>query len=496
MLSLPTRTPARRRPLSSVDRASSFRNRLFRLILALLGLAACETVPDFPNKPLATGAANVPHASILGANPDDPLILIGFSGGGARAAAVGLGVLDELAATQFVSGGRTIRLVDQIKVVSSVSGGSVVGAWFVLAGPDQMDALKTNFLMRDNMGALLRQAADPLTWDRLAFSKFTRSDAMRDLLDRELFQKKRFSDLPPGAPYLLMNATDMESEEIFAFSPNRFDDICSDLGELPISVGVTASAAFPVALSPVSLKNYSYEGCKPPPTEWIGDELHKTGPRYIALETYKRARYANALRRGSDPYRNEHYIHLLDGGLADNQGVHSLSEALVSPTGGTDLLYGLNTGKARRVVVIAVNARSDAEAGVGDNPSVPGMWKVLNTVIGAPIDSTTALANATLQDLIASLQNAGDARLRVYGIPIDFDQFPDSEAALRTSVKNIGTSWNISPAALADSLKAGRMLLRQHPCYLHLLIDLGVPVDGDERRFATTYCRYSGDPPT
>ncbi len=482
------------------------RNRLLVLLVTLLGLAACTTTPDYPNKQLAPGASNPPTPSLLSSDPNDPLILIAFSGGGSRAAAVGLGVLDELAATSYESGGKQIRLVDRIKVVSSVSGGSVVAAWFALAGPGHMDDLTTKFLSQDNMGTLLRQGADPVTWGRLAFSRFTRSEALRDLLDRELFHDARFANLPPGAPYLLMNATDMESEEVFAFTPQRFDDICSDLAQLPLSVGVTASAAFPVALSPMSLKNYSYEGCTPPPAPWVNTELTKLGPRYIALETYKRARYANALRNGPDAYRNEHYIHLLDGGLADNQGVHSLGDTLISPHGGTDLLDGINTGKVKRLVVIAVNAKSDTDAGVGNNPAVPGLLKVINTIIGAPIDSTTALANATLQDLVEALKTAGKdapksphgpkfAGMRVYGVPIDFDQFLDDQRAFQIQVKSIGTSWNLTEEQLQQSLDAGRILLRQHPCYQHLLLDMNVPLDPAIRTRATTYCPFEGDAP-
>lgn len=483
------------------------RNRLLTLLVTLVWLAACTTTPDYPNKPLAPGASNTPTPSLLSPNPNDPIILIAFSGGGSRAAAVGLGVLDELAATAYASGGRQVRMIDRIKIVSSVSGGSVVAAWFALAGPSHMNDLTTKFLSQDNMATLIGEAADPVTWGRLAFSRFTRAKALQDLLDQELFDHARFADLPPGAPLLLMNATDMESEEVFAFTPDRFNDICSDLGQLPLSVGVTASAAFPVALSPMSLKNYSYEGCTPPPATWVTPELAKLGPRYIALETYKRARYANALRNGPGAYRNEHYLHLLDGGLADNQGVHSLADALISPHGGTDLLDGINTGRARRIVVISVNAKSDADAGVGDNPAVPGLLKVINTVVGAPIDSTTALANATLEDLVASLKSAGEAApntpgkpkfggMRVYGIPIDFDQFLDNQRDLQSQVKAIGTSWNLSPEQLQNSLEAGRILLRQHPCYQHLLLDMNVPLDPATRTRATTYCPFNGEQPS
>jgi NTE family protein len=396
-------------------------------------------------------------------------------------------------------------LIDRIKVVSSVSGGSVIAAWFGLKGPEHLDELKDNFLSLDNTGTLIRDAADPITWARLAFSRYTRIDAMRDLLDRELFHGASFKDMRsrPGAPFVVMNSTDMESGEVFAFTPQRFDDLCSDLDQLPVSVAVSASAAFPVAFSPMSLHDYSYEGCHRPIPGWISAGLTLPGPRYIDLEEYKRARYANALRNGPNAYRNERYLHLLDGGLADNQGVGSLREVLISAHSPAQVLFGINTGKAKRIVVISVNARSDTDSGIGAQAAVPGLLSVVNTVIGAPIDSTTAYANASLQDLVATLKSAGGQQgsgnplfngLRVYGIAIDFDQFRPDQAALRQEVKNIGTSWNISPKQLGETVDAGKLLLQQHPCFQRLLVDLDPKTQSADPAFARRYCPFAGDP--
>src|SRR6516225_9468524 len=181
-----------------------------RCLLALFAIvaASCETIPDYPNRPLATGAANPPPADLIGADPGAPPILIAFSGGGSRAAALGLGVLNELGAQSYPATGQPVSLIDRVKVVSSVSGGSVVAAWFGLVGPARLDELKTDFLERDNMMTLEWEAKDPLTLARLSLSSYTRIDALRDLLDRELFHGARFADLRrPGAPLIVMNAT-------------------------------------------------------------------------------------------------------------------------------------------------------------------------------------------------------------------------------------------------------------------------------------------------
>ena len=223
--SLPARQSCGRKLLSLPEFRSSMRAVIASGLLALLAIvaAACETIPDYPNRPLAAGSANPPPADLIGADPGAPLILIAFSGGGSRAAALGLGVLDQLAAQSYPATGGPVPLIDRVKVVSSVSGGSVVAAWFGLVGPARLDELKTDFLERDNMKTLEWEAKDPLTLARLSLSSYTRIDALRDLLDRELFHGARFADLRrPGAPLVVMNATDMESGEVFAFTPAAF----------------------------------------------------------------------------------------------------------------------------------------------------------------------------------------------------------------------------------------------------------------------------------
>lgn len=447
-----------------------------------LALAACQEAPDYRNVRLAPGTANAPMPQVTGPDAEAPLILIAFSGGGSRAAALGLGVLQGLAAESYPQGPGRTRLVDQVKVVSSVSGGSVIAGWFGYGGPARMDEIKDKFLLKDNMATLLWTGADPITWARLAFTGYTRIDALRELLDKELFQGARIGEMQgPGKPIVVLNATDMASEEVFSFTPERFDDLCSDLAQLPISIGVSASAAFPVALSPQSLRNYSYEGCSQPMPQWVTKELTKTLPRYLNIEEFKRARYAYALRNGEGAYRNEHYLHLLDGGVADNQGVHALSDVLTAPHSQSQLLYDINTGHVRRIVVIAVNARSDTDNGVGANSAVPGLLQVVGSVIGTPIDATTAYANASLQELITTLNTAVPPqapgqplfnRLQVYGIPIDFDQFLPSQSQMQQDVKNIGTSWTLTPKQVDEAIDAGKILLQQHPCYQRLLIEL------------------------
>src|SRR4029434_10784291 len=96
----------------------------------------------------------------------------------------------------------------------------------------------------DNMRTLRLDAVNPVTWFQLAISGSSRIDIVEELFDRQLFKGKTFQELnQPGKPDLILNATDMASGEVFAFTPKRFDDICSDLDKEPISARVGASSA-------------------------------------------------------------------------------------------------------------------------------------------------------------------------------------------------------------------------------------------------------------
>jgi hypothetical protein len=84
--------------------------------------------------------------------------------------------------------------------------------------------------------------------------------------------------------------------------------------------------------------------------------------------------------------------------------------------------------------------------------------------------------------------------MRVYGISIDFDQFRPDQSKMRDDVKNIGTSWNLSPVELDESVAAGKLLLQQHPCFQHLLVDLDPRTPSADAAFARKYCPFAGDP--
>jgi hypothetical protein len=66
--------------------------------------------------------------------PDELFIVLTFSGGGTRAAALSYGLLEKLNGIKFQWQGEVRSLLDEVDVISSVSGGSFTAAYYGLFG--------------------------------------------------------------------------------------------------------------------------------------------------------------------------------------------------------------------------------------------------------------------------------------------------------------------------------------------------------------------------
>ena len=135
------------------------------------------------NTPLQAGDGNPDLRTIEPANPDRPVILMTFSGGGSRAAALAESVLRELSQTSYAASDGPHVLTEDVKLISSVSGGSVTAAWFGLRrGPGHwdgdLDGLRNDFLSKDNMATLELDAVNPITWLGLVTGRITRIEAV------------------------------------------------------------------------------------------------------------------------------------------------------------------------------------------------------------------------------------------------------------------------------------------------------------------------------
>lgn len=287
---------------------------IMRRLVALAVLLAATACAHYPvNPPLAS--VNPSHgyryANLTLPRRDGTFVILTFSGGGSRAAGFAYGVLRQMQQTPMPNG-RT--MLDYIDVISSVSGGSFTAMQFGLRGAEGLDTLKSDFLDKNIEGMLFKAAfLTPRNWLRLLSPNFHRIDLAQELYDAQLFHGADYAALQEaqkaGRPLIIANATELEIGSRFEWTQDQFDAICSDLTPVRVSRAVTSSSAFPGLLSPMVVNSYTNR-CGYQAPQWVA-----TAGRDEAVNP-ARTRLASELTSYLDPQRQ--FLHLMDGGIADN----------------------------------------------------------------------------------------------------------------------------------------------------------------------------------
>jgi NTE family protein len=417
---------------------------------------------------------------------DKSAVIMSFSGGGTRAAALADGALRALAATAVSGTVGRVPLASQIDLVSSVSGGSVTAASFALGGIDGLAGFEQNFLFSNVMDALItRTLVHPLQL------LYPRIDILDDYLDDQVFAHKTYRDLiavsGPGSnrrPYVVLNAADMASGNVFSFTQDQFDLICGDLRDLRIADAVSASAAFPVALSALTIRNrapctaqrlasetagtgWKLKDGSPEPVRIINDRAVETaqGVRYPAGENLARLRRGTVALTYLNRDARKDYIQLLDGGIADNLGLTMPLTLLTSPGESPSFRSWVNTGKADKLLFVVVNARSQADNDFGSRARPPGLSDTLMATIGTPIDATSF-------QLLGQLDRVIDDRFKPKSLVlVDFDLIADP--GCRDYFHNMATSWALPHEQVEDLIALGEAMVLQSPRYREFVAALG-----------------------
>jgi len=451
-------------------------------VAIFFSLSACAHFPE--NAPLErTDPADGYRVSRTSGDVDDSqqlLLIVNFSGGGTRAAAFAYGALQALAEAKVRFDGRERALVDEIDILSSVSGGSFTAAYFALRGRGIFSDFEERFLRRNLQLALIWRLLSPLNWFRLASPYFGRSDLASEYYDRQLFGGATLGDLLHGdGPALLINATDMTLATRFTFDQDQFDLLCSDSTSFPIARAVAASSAVPVALSPITLKSYAARKCGYEPPGWVGEELARG---YSSTRRHQEAlRIAEYQSAGA-----EAYVHLLDGALADNLGLRSTIEKAVEAGGYAPLAARSGFTHFHRIAFLVVNAQTESVRAWSHSASAPGALDALTSATTVTLNryncETIDLFRQSLARLVAELREArchphgelpapsdcGD--IRAHLIEISFAQHPDP--AERTYLNELPTTFGLSDEQLDRTIAAARSILLASPEFQALLSDL------------------------
>lgn len=245
--------------------------------LLAVGLSGCAILPFGTRAnegPTAVRpATRATTLIVLPELPNQVFVGIAMSGGGSRAANFSAAVLLELEELGFLQ---------TASALSSVSGSSLTSAYYGLFGhhPTRWNREHVRkLLLADFQARWILRWFLPHNIVRYWFTDFDRSDIMKAVFDDTLFERKTFGDMPKRGPKILINATSLSEGRRFVFTDEAFARLNSRLDTYPVSHAVMASGAFPGAFHNVTLQDYS------------------------------------------EPDR---YVHLFDGGPADNLGIETL----------------------------------------------------------------------------------------------------------------------------------------------------------------------------
>jgi predicted acylesterase/phospholipase RssA len=298
--------------------------KLILFIVAVYFVQGCASFSYTNKKPFQAGVATKATYDVVedrGSIKQKALVILSLSGGGSRAAywsgSIMLGLED-------VFKDEGINLLKEVDIISSVSGGSLPAAYYVISKDpgNQSDDVESNREWNPATVKKLMSRNYKIRWLgnwfwpenilKYWFTAFDRSDIMAQTFADNLYDVKtigydlKFKDINAERPYIVLNATNGSAgafDEKFTFTREDFEKINSDINEYHIGRAVMATAAFPAAFNYMTLRNFA------------------------KLE---------------DPKR---YIHVYDGGNFDNLGLESVKK-----------IIEVNQSKYRKIVVILIDA--------------------------------------------------------------------------------------------------------------------------------------------
>jgi len=442
----------------------SNRNALILLACFLLGSAACATRVGW-EQPLDRWTPEErqrEQARLEGERSPELLVLLAFSGGGTRAAAFSYGVLQELAATEVMTQKGPRPLHHEVDVLSSVSGGSFTSAYFGLRGDAIFEEFEERFLRKNIQGALIGQFFNPLNWPKLMNLSYGRSDIAADYYSKHVFDGATFADLKrPGAPVVVINTTDLASGMRFPFYRAYFDLICVDIDQHPVSRAVAASSAVPGLLSPINLESYA-GSCGYQTDEWITQSAKDENSPIRKTEAHLLLSYLDREKRP--------WLHLVDGGIADNLGLRSFYNR-VNLAGGLETAFpdAVHPG-GRQVLMILVNAivKGTPEwALVSQNPSLVEVVGSVSSIQLARFSlDSKELARKSFERWAQESAKPGRP-VSFDFVEVSFDHMPDE--AQRKKLNEVGTSFHLSDEQVDLLIAAGRQILRESPDFQSFL---------------------------
>ena len=275
-----------------------------------------------------------------------------------------------------------------------------------------------------------------------------------------------------------MNATDMTHGTRVGFTQEAFDLICSDLSLFSVGRAAAASSSIPMALTPITLRNYAGTcGFKTPE----GFEKVLEGRDILERQFYLHNDIAPFL----DPEKKP-YIHLVDGGVGDNLGLKAVLDRVIFRGSVWGTIQGTPLEKVRKVVLIVVNAETEPDPKWDRTEKIPTFGVMLASYSSIAIDrynkETIALLKESVDswaDDIKTERRKGGAvstspgscgDIQFYIVEVKFDAL--KEETERMHFKRLPTALKLAPEEVDKTRDAAHRILAESGEFQRLLLDL------------------------
>jgi NTE family protein len=436
------------------------------IALALL-FSGCGTTPtrERPLKEIIPVTAPV-LAPGIESNSDKLFVVVTFSGGGKRAAAFSFGVLEALRNVQVTTpDGEQHSLLDEIDIISAVSGGAFTAAYYALNGKSAFDSYGPKFLDHDTEEDLWHKVLKPTSWPRLAKTEVSRSDLEVEYFDDQLFNGATVYDVMTRSPRVIISATDLVRAKPFAFTREQLNGICVDPKSVPVARAVFASAATPIYFAPLVMRTFAGQCGYVPPDSVNAESL-------LGADAYKKER-AERLMSFLDSEKLP-YLHLADGAFADNLGARAILDEVSLGDTVTDALRRNGFSRARRMLFIVVDARTGFDERYARSPFPLGIKKVMDAVVSVTFNRYSAETMNLMRARVKKWE--GDVRntrcnvalaipdcdkFDVDLVELSFEQVKDPEE--RRYLDRVPTAFTISTEQTSRLRRAAQTLVEESP---------------------------------
>lgn len=462
--------------------------KIFIVIVVLFTLTSCTATYALNPKLEMKVRLDPLQGKLLSPNKSDDLFLIlSFSGGGTRAAALSYGILEALEKIEIPPPAKSVStkdnshvrhtLYDEIDLITGVSGGSFTAGYFGLHGKDAFKDFREKVLVKNLQTDLIHMVLNPVNLIRLGSPRFGRSEVAQEYYDKMIFHGATLGDIAGGkGPAVNILATDADDGIIFPFIPSQFALICSDFEKFPLARAVAASAAFPGAFSPIILKNYAGD-CAYKGPFWLADALAKPDPTSRVYNTALMTK--TYLNQEEKPY-----IHLIDGGVSDNLGIRNIMESIAAMGGILEVMKKQQITSGRQLVFIIVDAQTQDTKHWRMMDEIPGLGAILGASSTIMINKynfeTIDLLRRYCEEWKQELEKAGNRNIEIYIVHVSFDALPEKEE--REYFQSVKTALAL-PEDQVDKLRsvAGKILFAQKP-FVKLVKDLGGKITEDKQK--------------